>query len=655
MIVGNDANQPVKKLDLIHVAILLAISLGIGVYLIATTVFIARDGVYYIEQAQKFSTDPLRVVKHPLAFGYPFLIFVTHGLSTFFTNSTSLAGWVCSAQCATLLCRLLSLIPLYAIGRLLVGSRHSFYAVLILIFLPYPAELGSDALRDWPYVLFLACGFWLILWAAKNRNCWILALAGLAAGLGYLIGPACAQLIVYGAVWLAYCLLRPTKTIPRRKTILAATLLIGGLVIPVGPYMKIKGEIVPARIIRLIRSRSTPAGTSEKNPQAYTGRYHALAVPRTGGGHWFIEAAHTLIDRSAENLMWFFVLPWLIGTYHHFQRKAALEDKILISVFVGLNITVLFFRYYLSPDLTRRYVLPLTAFTIFYIPTGLRVLSNWIVSTSQTGKSTTVVISDKSAKGFRMLLVISLCMCLPKLLRPIRTEKQSYLLAANWLRENTAQTDLIAVPDRRLSFYAQRKELIYGKTIPERARYVVKISKDNEQVASTEELPGAKKVFSAAGDDKKTCAIIYDLRGCISERVSFVDYHWQKITDEKYKFSFVFKVKLGFERNFTIYFHGLVKDENVVLLPENRQEYKFDNWDFYPTPPTSMWPRNEHITITRDISAKPIAYYITLGFYTKEEGRHGRQTSLGWVDLGGAQKSNIKTAELNENLQQEGK
>ncbi len=77
MIVNKDTTRLVEKHDFIHITILLAIALGIGVYLIATTVLIAQDGVYYIERAQEFSSDPSSV-KMPHSPGYPFLIFITH-------------------------------------------------------------------------------------------------------------------------------------------------------------------------------------------------------------------------------------------------------------------------------------------------------------------------------------------------------------------------------------------------------------------------------------------------------------------------------------------------------------------------------------------------------------------------------------------------
>jgi len=69
-------------------------------------------------------------------------------------------------------------------------------------------------------------------------------------------------------------------------------------------------------------------------------------------------------------------------------------------------------------------------------------------------------------------------------------------------------------------------------------------------------------------------------------------------------------------------------------LPENRRKHKFDNWDSQPVPPTSQWSVNQRITISREVSAKPIPYYLTLGFYLPEEGRYGRQIHLSWVDLG---------------------
>ncbi|MFB0556019.1 MAG: hypothetical protein ACETWQ_22165 [Phycisphaerae bacterium] len=137
--------------DVINLLILILIASVLGVYLIATTVLIAKDGVYYIERAQKLSSDPVGIIKsHPP--GYPFLIFAAHKFVTLFTDNSSVFTWIYTAQSVTLLCRLIALIPLYFIGKFFVGSKITFWATLILIILPYPAEFGSDALRDWPHL-----------------------------------------------------------------------------------------------------------------------------------------------------------------------------------------------------------------------------------------------------------------------------------------------------------------------------------------------------------------------------------------------------------------------------------------------------------------------------------------------------------------------
>ena len=63
-------NRLVEKRDIIHLMVLVAIALAIGVYLIVTTVLISKDGVFYIERAQQLPNDPIGVIKaHPP--GYP--------------------------------------------------------------------------------------------------------------------------------------------------------------------------------------------------------------------------------------------------------------------------------------------------------------------------------------------------------------------------------------------------------------------------------------------------------------------------------------------------------------------------------------------------------------------------------------------------------
>ena len=111
----DNKNRLLQKLDIKHLAILTAIALAIGIYLIITTVLISKDGAFYIARAQQLTSDPISAIKiHPP--GYPILILAAHNFTSLFTNSSSVYTWIYSAQSVTLLCRVLAIISLYFIA-----------------------------------------------------------------------------------------------------------------------------------------------------------------------------------------------------------------------------------------------------------------------------------------------------------------------------------------------------------------------------------------------------------------------------------------------------------------------------------------------------------------------------------------------------------
>src|SRR5210317_1217348 len=99
-----------NKEDIVNLFILLFIASLLGIYLIATTVLVAPDGIYYIERAQKLSIDPSSVImSHPP--GYPFLVFIALKFVCIFNINPSASTLASTAQSMTLLCRLFAIIP----------------------------------------------------------------------------------------------------------------------------------------------------------------------------------------------------------------------------------------------------------------------------------------------------------------------------------------------------------------------------------------------------------------------------------------------------------------------------------------------------------------------------------------------------------------
>jgi hypothetical protein len=465
-----------RNRDFANITILLAIALVIGVYLIATTVLISKDGVLYIERAQKLSSDPIKIIKtHPP--GYPFLILVAHKCIALFTDSSSVSTWIYSAQSVTLLCRLLAIIPLYFMGKLLVGGKNSFWAILILIFLPYPARFVCDVVREWPYLLFLSIGFFFLLWGAKYGKWWVFGFVGLSSGLGYLIRPESAQLVAYALLWVAISVLRPKLWgISRWKNLFALALLLIGFAIPAVPYMKCTGKIIPQKLDRIMKSISfnvLPDNTDVPKVNTASSNYNtAEIVPRK-----VLKALSDIFNTIGENLMWFFMPALVIGLYYRFRGNAKCEELFLITTLVLVSVTMMVLRYYyIELVVSKRWSLPLATFTIFYIPVGLHIIGDWLNKRGFHPKQKTE-IKERRLSWFVILFLIGIGICMPKLLRPVRIEKQGYRDAAKWLRENTAVMDILAVPDNRVAFYAERKGLIYDRHVPSDAKYAVRIVK----------------------------------------------------------------------------------------------------------------------------------------------------------------------------------
>ena len=506
-----EAKSKERKNDATNLLILLFIASLLGVYLITTTVLITKDGVFYIERAQKFSSDPVGVIKsHPP--GYPFLIFIAHKFAMLFSNSSSVFTWIYIAQSVTLLCRLLAIIPLYFMGKLLVGGKNSFWAILILIFLPFPTRIVCDVVREWPYLLFLSMGFFFLLWGAKYGKWWVFGLVGLSSGFGYLIRHESAQLVVYGLMWVVLSLFRPKLWgVSRWKSLIALALLLIGFAIPTAPYMKCTGKIIPPKVKHIMKSFSfdaLPSKTDTPKVNVVGLDYNTAEIIPPN----VLKALGEIFKTIGENLMWFFVPALMIGLYYHFRGNAKREELFLITTFVLVSVTMMVLRYsYIQPTVSKRWSLPLVTFTVFYIPVGLRAMGSWLNNKRSHPKQKTDISKEERSPWFLVLLLIGIGICMPKLLRPIRIKKQGYKQAAKWLKENTAPKDIIAAPDRRIAFYAERKGLIYDKTVPKQAKYVVRIVKDEDKKPKFDRTMQEKYSVWVDRQEKRKRVIIYEV------------------------------------------------------------------------------------------------------------------------------------------------
>ncbi len=490
--------QPDKNRDLLNVSILLILALCIGIYLIVTTALISKDGVTFIKYGQQIEAHPVKTMvkesQHP---GYPLLILTAHKVTGLLHKNTSILSWVYCAQSVTLMFRVLAIVILYFIAKQLFSARMSFWAVLILILLPKPAEYGSDALSDWPHLFFLLTGLLFLLRGAANKRWWLFGFAGLAAGAGYLIRPECAQLLVLVRLWLGLQLLLPGHTTGKVKVLSALALLLAGFLAITGPYINLKAAVFPKKNVCQFTSTTRAIKTSrtvfpKKNVAQSTPASQQLKVraknnltasePKPASQFTpskITKAFGKLVAGMSETLMWFFVPAMLIGMYKRLKpQKWYKPEKFFIIAIIVLNIPVMIWLYCKHGYMSDRHTLPLLILPILYVPVGLQELAIWFQKRFPIKVGSSAFINFNERLWFLVFLLIGASICTPKLLRPIRFEKQGFRAAAQWLKDNTDSNATVAVPDKRISFYAGRKELFYeNENIPKRAEYIVKISK----------------------------------------------------------------------------------------------------------------------------------------------------------------------------------
>ena len=479
--------QSDKNRDFFNVSILLLIALCVGIYLIATTVIIAKDGVTFIKYAKQLEIAPSKAMieeaQHP---GYPWLILTAHKVTGFLHENTSILSWVYCAQSVTLIFRLLAITVLYFIGKQLFGARMSFWAILILILLPKPAEYGSDALSDWPHLFFLVTGVLLLLKGSINGKWWLFGFAGLAAGAGYLIRPECAQLVVLGSLWLGLQLLWPKRVMSKGKALSALVLILVGFLAVAGLYMNLKGAVFSKKKVGQFTQSLSQQEVKAKNNRTISKATHTSRFTSSN----IAKALGKLVNNTGETLMWFFVPALLIGMHKWFKEQKWHEpESFFVTAIIALNIPLMIWLYCKHGYMSNRHTLSLLIIPILFVPVGLQELVIWYQKLFSKRVEPSMAIKDSERFWFLLLLVVGVSICTPKLFRPIRTEKQGYRAAAQWLEANTDSTAIIAVPDKRISFYAQRKGLIYSKgIIPPSAAYIVDLSQKDFKKSTTTEM-----------------------------------------------------------------------------------------------------------------------------------------------------------------------
>jgi dolichyl-phosphate-mannose-protein mannosyltransferase len=259
-------------------ALCLVVGAAVMVQAAARLPCISRDGVFFVEFAQKLAYEPLVQLrgqtKQP---GYSILLLGLHSLIGRSISNNPAVSWEVCGQIIAVTGGIAVVGLVYLLTRRLFDARTGLVAALLAAFWPQLVTVSSDVLSDAPHLALYLGGMLLGVKALArvNSECgmrnaelkssgredrWLVLIAcGAVCGLGYWLRQEALGAV--GAV--VVCLLWPVRgarertagledsTCPTlRQRVAQAAVVVAAFVVVVAPYSIAVGKVMPNKSIR---------------------------------------------------------------------------------------------------------------------------------------------------------------------------------------------------------------------------------------------------------------------------------------------------------------------------------------------------------------------------------------------------------------------
>jgi tetratricopeptide (TPR) repeat protein len=101
----------------------------------------------------------------------------------------------------------------------------------------------------------------------------------------------------------------------------------------------------------------------------------------------------------------------------------------------------------------------------------------------------------------------------------------------------------------------------------------------------------------------------------LGNRIRFLGYEFRELSDGQVQIDLYFQATTALDADYALWLHTYVYEDDVVLLPPERQQYGFDNWGHPMSYPTSQWVEG---AIYRDRTVREVApgeYHFRFGVW----------------------------------------
>ncbi len=415
---------------------ILALTLGVRLYLFANYYTINNDGVVYLQAARRFwEGEWLQGLASFYPPAYPVMAALAYAI---------VGDWELAGQLWPLALSLLTLFPLYGLLWRIHGPRTAKLALFFYALSPYVARLSLEVRTEVPYLFFSVLALYLLQRGLDGRNAREFFLAGISAGLAYLTRPEGIGLVAVGCLFLLYRGWRSGRLAAYARS---AAILALGFALCAAPYVaylrwdtggwaisRKAGLVFSMALVRhgveldeggaKNSSRIRIINFIASHPFAYLKKVFIDAFRSLG---FYFEALH-------YSYLPFLFMGWLLFFRGRFWEK---DD------FLFLALIVFYLATFALIYVTRRYGVPLVPFSLGWVACG------YIFFADRLGD---LAGARQRRYWVGALLALFLAGTLPKTLQAIGWDKFYLREAGAYLKGKSGVT--IGTNNGRVAFYA---------------------------------------------------------------------------------------------------------------------------------------------------------------------------------------------------------
>jgi hypothetical protein len=453
--------------ELALLATLSLLAAGSRAWLIGHTEVAARDSVGFIRYALEFERYPWKEVlernlQHP---GYPLVVLAVSWPVRHFLGGTNPFSMQLSAQLASALAGVLLVIPMYYVGRELVGRWASFWGTALFQCLPVSARVMSDALSEATFLLFTATALLLALHALRKHSVARFAWCGLFGGLAYLTRPEGALVVLAAGLVLLAMQFSSARCSWRRVVACAAALLVAAAAVA-SPYVWVTGRLTnkptPRRLwetaVSEEASKQSGAREYDFSRGPLTASVLAIYAPENLKDRrvWGLHAIATEVTKDFQYLS---VLPLLLGLWRLRDRLKTDGGAWVPFVLCVLQSLILWRLAVVVGYVSDRHVLVLVLCGVFLAADGVFAFGEFIAPLVHRLRFGSTADSESCGAGIKLSTLVMLILIglgLHEALKPLHANRAGHRQAGLWLAEHTQLADPVVDPFCWAHYYAGR-------------------------------------------------------------------------------------------------------------------------------------------------------------------------------------------------------